>query len=293
MNFSSKKSSSNDLLQQLYKDLESIEVGEGNDSFEENKSEEKDDEEILRLKRELLDDGGDILEEDEDWKLLQMEATNYFAGADSAAEEKEMALDTKTPVVLNQTVSSFSHESGTFLNAFTNETTQLRLMPDITDENIGHSSEILELMDSLLESIEYLALFNAQHQALTQPLQQKEALPVSEIIKIPELIGFNEEQQLLANQIDNDSIPTARNEREQNPAASLLEEEAGRRRKIEQMENQYELEIKQAYETKKKRMEEELKENEQRKLKRQELMLKILQDSKSVRTFPLIAIRLV
>jgi hypothetical protein len=292
MNFSSKKSSSNDLLQQLYKDLESIEVDEGNDSFEENKTEEKEDEEILRLKRELLDDGGDIFEEDEDWKLLQMEATNYFAVADSTAEEKEMALDTKTSVVLNQTFSSFSHESGNFLNAFTNETTQLQSLPDIIDENIGHSSEILELMDSLLESIEYLALFNAQHQ-LTQPLHHTEPRPVPEIINIPELIGFNEEQQLLANQVDIDSLPTAREEHEQNPAASLLEEEAGRRRKIEQMENQYELEIKQAYETKKKRMEEELKENEQRKLKRQELMLKILQDSKIVRRFLLATLLLV
>jgi hypothetical protein len=282
-------SSDNDLLRQLYADLSSINV----DSL--NEEEESDDEEVLRLKEKLLQTKErnacelnshveNYVEDESEFIKYQLESSEYLnryfndVPAENVLQNGENGRNNQ--VLPDIQLSSFvPSQKESILPSDTDALISYSL-----NDQVDNSQEIKDLLDSLIESIEYLALFSSDFPIASsspQPVVASLKLPifdetVKNLLPIPdETPRFDENQE----QVDHDMMFLSSSSI---TVPSALDERTEADEKTRIVNSAYESHLLHESARAEQAFEEERQKNEERKMKRQQQMIKALQDNKSV-----------
>lgn len=279
----------NYLLKRFYEDLSSINIS----SLEED---EEDDLEINFYRERIAASSKitnepdrstekaseEIFENDPDWLLLQkgLEDVGTFTEVFSSnREEKEVTAphDEEIRVIISDSFKNMSDAPEIALNICSNN---------------DNPFEILELMDSLIESIEYLALFE-------QDLQISQFQSQTANQEIPSLLTENKLDE--ENKIDLALLLESVNKIERNdemiPSTSrstledtvleyesrlLLEQQMQRNLFSKELEDQYNKNVEDERIKQDQEREREVKEQEDRKKKRLEIFLQVQREAKAV-----------
>ncbi len=279
----------NSLLKRFYEDLSSINIS----SLEED---EEDDLEINFYRERIAASSKitnepdrstekaseEIFENDPDWLLLQkgLEDVGTFTEVFSSnREEKEVTAphDEEIRVIISDSFKNMSDAPEIALNICSNN---------------DNPFEILELMDSLIESIEYLALFE-------QDLQISQFQSQTANQEIPSLLTENKLDE--ENKIDLVLLLESVNKIERNdemiPSTSrstledtvleyesrlLLEQQMQRNLFSKELEDQYNKNVEDERIKQDQEREREVKEQEDRKKKRLEIFLQVQREAKAV-----------
>lgn len=160
---------------------------------------------------------------------------------------------------------------------------EARISQTVNSDVSQHPFEIVELLDSLIESIEYLALFE-QDLAISR-LKEKDVLsestsrfstkPFDEVspLLIPEEIHDDPKEDL-------PHVPE--NEEKKLESEELILDQYKIKRSLEEMENIYEIKVREEHLRQQQLREEKLREKEERKKRRKEQHLKALKENKAV-----------
>jgi hypothetical protein len=275
-------SSDNDLLRQLYADLSSINVDSLGDG------EESDDEEVLRLKEQLLysketttsehnSQVENYLEDESEIIKYQLESSEYLNRYfnDVPAENYLKSTEILPEIQLSSFIPSQNE------HIISNDVRVL--VSSSLDNQENDSQEIQDLLDSLIESIEYLALFSSDFPVVSsspQPVVTSLTISnfdesVKNLLPIPDETPRLEEYH---EQIGNDmmflsssevAVPSVSDERKETDEKARVADIA------------YESHLQDESVRARNAFEEERLKNEERKMKRQLQMMKALQENKS------------